>query len=72
MKITIEGSDSAPKWETLQNVIREMTNSPQGYLNRVRLFRRNGRNWYFRGPGAYSLTFVRSDGTTIPVELQWS
>lgn len=68
MEITITNCQQAPKWESLEQVIKEATNSPQGRL--VRISRKdNGVN--YRGPGVYSLGFRESNSeqTTLSITL---
>ena len=58
MEITITNCQFAPKWESLEQIIKEATNKPQGRL--VRISRQdNGCN--YRAPGTYSLGFRQSN-----------
>ena len=65
MKITITGCQRTPRWETLQEVIRQTTKLARGFLTRIR--RKDGGCGY-REPGEYELTF-RDDDNIIPIEL---
>jgi hypothetical protein len=70
MRITINHCRYAPRWETINQVIREATNDPKGQL--IRISRRdNGCD--YRAPGIYDLDFryggERRD-IVLPIELE--
>lgn len=65
MEMTITHCRYAPKWETLNTLLREAT--PQdGML--VRISRRN-RGVDYRAPGVYDLGFLQENGTVLPITL---
>ena len=67
MQITITHCRYAPKWDSLQTVIREVVNDPDGTI--IRIARKdNGCN--YRSPGKYSLSFLSGNKTqSLPIEL---
>ena len=67
MEITITHCRYAPKWESLEQVIREATNEPEGRL--VKIDRADGRCNY-RNPGLYHLRFEQSNNTLLPIRLE--
>jgi len=67
MDITITHCRYAPRWETLQQMIRETTNEPEGLL--VRISRIDGGCDY-RAIGVYTLDFLQSNGTILPITLK--
>ena len=54
IEITIKGALLAPKWETLQEVLQQMTKTT-GKLTRIARLD-NGVN--YQAPGEYALTFL--------------
>jgi hypothetical protein len=67
MEITITHCRYAPKWESLEKVIREATNEPEGRL--VKIDRADGRCDYSK-PGLYHLRFEQSNQTLLPIRLE--
>ena len=67
MKITITHCRYAPKWESLEQVIKEATNEPEGRLIRIS---RDDNGCNYRAPGIYSLGFRQSNNTVLPVKLE--
>ena len=65
MKITITHCRYAPRWDSLQTVIREATND-QGEFIKIR--RRDGGCDY-RNPGVYDLDFKQANKTILPIVL---
>jgi len=66
MEIIITHCRYAPKWDSLQTVIQEATNEPEGELRRIA---RHDKECNYREPGVYSLGFVLSNGCTLPITL---
>ena len=66
MRITIEETPYAPKWETLQEIIREATADDSATL--VRLNRKDNGCDYLR-PGEYELGVRDQYGDVKAVEL---
>jgi hypothetical protein len=67
VEITITHCRYAPKWESLEKVIREATNEPEGRL--VKIDRADGRCNYSK-PGLYHLRFEQSNNTLLPIRLE--
>ncbi|RKZ86254.1 MAG: hypothetical protein DRQ39_05945 [Gammaproteobacteria bacterium] len=67
MEITITHCRYAPKWESLQQVIRETTNEPRGQLVRIS---RDDNGCSYRAPGVYSLEFRQNNNTVLPIRLE--
>lgn len=67
MQITIDHCHYTPKWETIQQVIREATNKPNGRL--VKIERADGKCDY-RQPGTYHLGFEQNNTTILPITLE--
>lgn len=70
MTITITGCKKhTPKWETIQQVIRETMNIDGENNGRLtRISRRDGGTNY-RDPGEYDLTFIPNVGDAITIAL---
>lgn len=66
MKIRIEGAQNAPKWETLESIIRESVNDDTGKL--IRIARVDGRSNY-HGCGEYDLDFRTATYDIVPVRV---
>ena len=66
MKITITHCRYAPRWETLENVVREATNNAKATL--IGISRDDGGCDY-HSPGTYSLKFRQGNDTVLPVCL---
>ena len=64
MRITIQGTLVAPKWETLQNVIRESMDDDTALL--IRIARVDGGANY-RSPGLYDLDVLLDDGSMLGI-----
>lgn len=68
MIITITGCKNTPKWETLQQAVREALGSDDDNGRFTRIARvDNGVN--YRDPGKYELTFTPRSGDDINIEL---
>jgi len=65
MEITITQCTNAPKWETLEQIIREVTANQRGRL--VKIDREDGRCDY-RAPGVYNIGF-QDNNTFLSVRL---
>ncbi len=65
MEITITHCRYAPKWESLETVLREATNEPHGQLIRVS---REDKGCDYRGLGVYNLGFRQTNGV-LPIKL---
>ena len=68
MEITITNCQYAPTWESLEQVIKEATNKPEGRLVRIS---RDDNGVNYRAPGVYSLGFRQSnsDMTILSITL---
>lgn len=66
MEITITHARYTPSWETLQQMIREATNEPNGRLIRIN---RTDRGVDYRSPGNYQLEFEQSNDAVLPITL---
>ena len=66
MEITITHCRYAPKWESLQTVIREATNDHGGRL--VKIDREDG-GCNYRETGVYHLLFKQNNDTSLPIRL---
>ena len=66
MKIVITHCRYTPKWESLQQIIREATNDESATLTRIS--RKDGGCDY-RAPGEYDLDVRRDNQTILPVHL---
>jgi hypothetical protein len=66
MRITIDHCRYTPKWETLQQVIREATNDESASITRIN--RKDG-GCNYRAPGEYDLDVRRDNQTILPVHL---
>jgi hypothetical protein len=66
MKITITHCRYTPKWSTLQEVIREVTNDESCVISRIQ---RHDKGCGYRDPGEYELDVRRNNETILPVKL---
>jgi len=66
MEITITHCRYAPRWETLQAIIRESTNEHDGLLIRIS---RLDNGCDYRAPGVYNLGFRMKNGCILPITL---
>ena len=66
MRIKIEGAKNAPKWETLQSMIRESINDDAGKLVRIA---RTDNGCDYHGCGEYDLDFRTATYDIIPVRV---
>jgi hypothetical protein len=66
MNIIITHCRYAPKWDTLQRIIREATNELNGELTRIS---RTDGGCDYRALGEYDLDFKRTNHTILPVKL---
>jgi len=67
MKIVIEHCRYAPKWDTLEMLLREATNDQSATI--TRLNRPDGQCGY-REPGIYELDLRRDNNTTLAITLE--
>ena len=66
MNITFTNCRHTPKWETLQQAIREATDDEIGVITGIR---RIDGNCDYRGPGEYDLTFRTANNDILPIKL---
>lgn len=65
--ITINGPVRyTPKWETLQQTLREMLSDDEAFFSRIA---RKDKSCDYRGPGEYELNMIRSSGNEIKINL---
>lgn len=69
MEITITHCRYTPKWETLEQVIREATNDESSTLVRINRISRCDNGCDYRKPGQYDLDVRRDNETILPVKL---
>ena len=66
MQITITHARYAPTWDSLQTIIRETTNTPEGKLTRIS---RNDNGCNYTAPGEYTLDYKVRKDVTLPIQL---
>jgi len=67
MNITIDNCKYTPRWDTLQTLIREVTDDSKGVM--IGINRKDGGCDY-RGPGGYMVSFRQSDSSILSVNLE--
>jgi len=68
MKITIENCRNAPKWVTLEKMLKEVTGDPAGHFTKID--RADGMVDY-RAPGEFNLAWAKDwiGDTSLPITL---
>ena len=67
MEIVITNCRYAPSWDSLQTVIRDAVNDPEGTIVRIT---REDNGCGYREPGKYNLSFLAGDRqTSLPILL---
>lgn len=66
VKITIEGMRYAPKWVTLQDVMRDATNNDGLLFTRIN---RKDKGCDYRGHGVYDIDYIDRYGDVSRMEL---
>lgn len=67
MKIVIEHCRYTPKWDTLQQMLREATADESATITRIN---RPDRQCGYREPGIYEIDVRRDNNTILPVTLE--
>ena len=67
MDIVITHCRYAPRWETLETMIREATNEADGRLVRIK---RKDNGVDYRAIGVYRLDFRQNNKTILPITLR--
>lgn len=67
MKIVIEHCRYAPKWETLEALLKETTNNPEA---RIKSVDREDNGTDYRKPGVYNIGLDQGNQTTLPITLE--
>lgn len=67
MKVVIEHARFAPKWETLEQLLRETTNNPDATITKIDR-EDNGVN--YSETGVYNIMFKQGNNTSLPIRLE--
>ena len=68
MKITIEGAQLTPSWETLQEVVIQCLKQSGRFVR----IRRRDNGCHYRGCGVYDVEFIPDRGDAVQIELDVS
>ena len=67
MEIVIEHARYAPKWETVQQLLRETTNNTKATITKID---REDKGTDYRKTGVYNIMLDQGNNTALPITLE--